>query len=245
MPKTGEINFEKSVAEIKNSMEKTYLLVYQKVNETLKNCYQDGLTQLSSIDIKKVAESLEIKVVEKILGSTKDTFSNEVMGYLDGFNYSGKGIQWSIYVNEDLGDLTKRYVIAHELAHFLLNDNKDGYSYTQYCIGSMLPSNSEEHLCDIAASFLLMPIEIVLDLMKSYIDENKNKKIEGNKWLMFLGRRLGISDYYTIVFYQNIKYLASILYKYQNNEDKMINGYDKGEFDDILKKIEECASLFR
>lgn len=224
--------------DINFSIEKIYLYLYTEATQTLKSFYKEGIPQSTAIDIKEVAKSLGINVIEKNMESANELFTNETMGYLDGFAYQGSDIKWSIYVNDALGDLAKRYVIAHELAHYLLKKN-DRISFTKYCIGSMMPKHPEELLCDIEASFLLMPIESVFELMDDYIKEHKNTKVDSNKWLTFLGRSLGISDYYTLIFYQNIRYLAAFLYYGKSKGDLSEETYK------IINKMDQYEYLFR
>lgn len=230
------------------SMEEIYLTIYKKVNDILAFHYPQGLPQDRSVDVRKLAEKLHIEIIEKTLGSRRDFFSHEVMGYLECFDYKKGEYQWSIYINEEMGDLTKRYVIAHELAHYFLKDKSgNAVPYTKYCISPMIPKDSEEQICDIIASFLLMPIDMVLDLMEEYIDAHRDENIGIDKWLNYLGNEMRVSDYYTVIFYQNVRYLGGILYSnYQNkrNDSKdMI--YKKNSFTKILEKIEQCQRLFR
>lgn len=219
-------------------MENVYLKLYKRANDILNDYYKEGIPKSTAIDIKEVAKSKRINVIEKNMESANELFNNETMGYLDGFAYPDSGIKWSIYVNDALGDLTKRYVIAHELAHYDLK-NDDNALFTKYCIGSMMPKHPEELLCDIEASFLLMPIESVFELMDNYIKEHKNTKVDSNRWLTFLGRSLGISDYYTLIFYQNIRYLAGFLYYGKSKGDLREETYK------IINKMDQYEYLFR
>lgn len=212
------------------SLEDIYLTAYTKVQTILEHFYSNGLPENDIIDIKGIAESFHIEVTEKKLGLKNDIFSYKIMGFLDCFDYQRGNYQWTIYVNESIGDLSKRYVIAHEIAHYLLKENKADINepYTKYCIHSILPKDLDEQLCDIIASFLLMPLNSVVRLINAYAELHRDMVLDIFDWFRYLGSRLGISDYHTILFYQNIKYLVAVIGNYQKEKSEISECYYHG-----------------
>lgn len=223
----------------KMSVEEIYLTVYKETKRILDYFRSKIIPSSRAIDIRSLVKMLGIKIIEKPLVSSKERFYQETSGYLDCYDYKKNEFQWTIYVNNDMGDLSKRYIIAHELAHFLLKKNKEEQGvYTRYCVSPLFPKSIEEQLCDIVASFLLMPIDIVLDLMKEYLMEHTNEKINTFEWLRFLGCQMGVSDYHTVICYQNVRYLGGFLYGCKDM-------YKSVGLGGIIEKIEECDILFR
>lgn len=204
------------------SVKNLYLNVYKITDEILREKLDYFSQSESMVDIYAIAEKYNIKIVEKKLELSPNIFQQEVISYLDSYN--GK----TIYVEETESDFTKRYGVAHEIGHYLLHEEDEGI-FSYYCVDPLFSKNSEEYICDIFASFLLMPVETVIDTMQKYISENKNQKITVYSWLEYLAKKMGVSDYYTTICFQNIKYLCTFLmeesYQIKNNANEEI--YDK------------------
>lgn len=232
--------------DLNMSMEEVYLVAFRNTKRILDDFRQRMLLKSRATDIRGLVEMAGIEIIEKPLASFNDRFSHETSGYLDCYDYKKDEFQWTIYVNNALGDLTKRYIIAHELAHFLIKGNKEVQEvYTRYCVSPLFPKDMEEQLCDIVASFLLMPIDSVLDLMKEYIARRNNEKIDTFEWLRFLGCQMGVSDYHTVICYQNVRYLGGFLYSSKSRIYDEKYQYMQSDFQSIIDKIEELRELFR
>ena len=181
------------------------------------------------VNIRALVEKCNVELIEQKIIRTNNVFQYGVQGYLDCFNYKPKEYKWTIYINEEMGDLTKRYTIAHELAHYFLKSNA-----VKYCRNPLFPKTSEEQLCDIIASFLLMPIKTVFRVMDEYIEKCKQRgeiPIVLYDWLEYLSATVKVSHYHTVTCFQNVRYLGGILFevidksqvkpKYKNVVEKM------------------------
>lgn len=219
-----------------------YIELYELTNDILdkKLEYFSSSKEYKVVDIYALAEKYNIKIIKQNLESPQDIFSQEVLGYLDSF------YEKTIYISEEAGDYSKRYGVAHEIGHYLVKEsqNKEDEVFACYYATPRLPKSMEEQVCDIIASFLLMPVSTVLDLMEEYIKQVKEMK--GYKatiytWLEYLGGRLHIADYYTGLCFQNIRYLCAILFEKAQDMEK--NGtLEKGS---IYEKIKSMEWLFR
>ena len=220
--------------------------LYVVLYEMTTNILEEKLKYFSEnngkeVDIYALAKAYEIKIVKQNLESSQDIFSQEVLGYLDSF------YEKTIYINDTAGDYSKRYGVAHDIGHYLVKKEKheDDQVFACYYATPRLPKNAEEQICDIIASFLLMPVSTVLDLMNEYISEvGKLRKYEATTytWLEYLGEKLHIADYYTGLCFQNIRYLCAILYeRAQEMKDEDI---EKGSIYEKIK-TENVERLFR
>lgn len=229
------VSEEKSIKGVKD----LYISLYEQTNTILNEKLDYFSNEKAAVDIYELAKQYDIKIVEKNLESQKDLFSQEVVGYLD--SYHGK----TIYINEEVGDYTKRYGVAHEVGHYLVREAemKDKVFACYFATPRFLKT-SEEQVCDLIASFLLMPISTVLDLMEVYIKQSQqmvNERITTYSWLGYLGGKLHVADYYTSLCFQNIKYLGAFLYEEALEMEK------KGMLkeDSIYGKIKRMEWLFR
>lgn len=225
---TLNLSFSQSLKEI-------YLNSFCYAKEILQNqtSNEQRISFDRATDIRAIAKSFNINIVEIGMNRDHEIFRHALPGYLDYYDYKPNKFSWTIYVNKTMGDLTKRYIIAHELAHFFIKhpSYKGGI---KYCANPLFPKTSEEQMCDLLASFLLMPIEKVFDIMTEYIENHRtNDLLDMYEWLRYLGCELGISDYHTITCFQNVRYLAGIIYEikgnyiYNQNRDYCKKVYDK------------------
>lgn len=201
--------------DLEHYSEELYLNIYRISQEILKDVFDDQRSKDAMVDIRAVAEHFHISIVDSEMYSNRNFFLNEVNGFLDLRNYGQEESQGTIFVNENLGELSKRYVIAHELAHYILGMNCDD-SRTRNCVTMLFPEKIEEQLCDMMASFLLMPLESALFLVKDYIDtkrEEGESPVSSKECMHYLGYKLKLSDYHVSLCYQNVKYLGAIIYE--------------------------------
>lgn len=71
--------------------------------------------------------------------------------------------------NDDLTDLQRRFVLAHEIAHSLVREFARGLGYP---MDGILNSHSEENFCEVFARHLLLPDEIIKPQFKKSVDLN-------------------------------------------------------------------------
>ncbi len=176
------------------------------LSKTEKVHYQSKMTT----DIRQIVKEHGIEIVEKEGIAKSSYFFNEIAGYLDHY---GIITNYTIFLEDNQDELSKRYVLAYEFAHYLLYNPKSGG--TKFCTNMLFFTSQENQLCDILAAFLMMPIESVLRAMESYTQEKKNSSqrlIYTNEWLRYLAYQFKLSDYHTTLCYQHIQYLGAILY---------------------------------
>lgn len=163
------------------------------------------------VDIRKLVSKYGIEIEEKKLYTKGDVFLKQLSGYFDQYYYGGK-LNNIIYVHKELGELDKRYVIAHEFAHKLLNSG-DNKIISFNCINVLFPKEKEEFMSDIIASYLMLPLDRVLKLMDSFIEKKKDElPIHMIEWIRYLASHMKLSEYQTVLCFQNIRYLACIAY---------------------------------
>ncbi|WP_277656182.1 ImmA/IrrE family metallo-endopeptidase [Seleniivibrio woodruffii] len=118
-----------------------------------------GLYEGKQIRVKKLAEQLGLRVIEKEMDS-------EVSGSLSKDN---TGI-WEISVNSKHHKNRKKYTIAHELGHYIKHkDCSDHFSDTTFFRNQS--SGSMEYAANEFAANLLMPEEEFKQVLREYGDD--------------------------------------------------------------------------
>lgn len=221
----------KKLRHTTNNLKKIYLKCYYLTTELLQaeNLFEENN---KAINIRKLADSLGIDIIEMKIHQENPVFTHGIRGYLDTVNTrNNSDTHRKLYIDKDMGDLTKRYIIAQEIGRYLLypvTGTTDVYK------NSLFSLNQEEQICDIFASFLLMPINVVIDIMNEYLcSYDKNSNADMYDWLKYLGFKLGISDYHTVICFQNIRYLAGIITENKQEFSKKI----KKDYDNIYTNI--------
>ncbi|MDO4327465.1 MAG: ImmA/IrrE family metallo-endopeptidase [bacterium] len=189
-----------------------YITLYNKATEILNKTEKSKFNSKLAVDIREIIKEHEIELIEKKGISRSLYFFNETAGYLDYMGSGNGGRAYTIFLEDDQDELSKRYVIAHEFAHFLFMDPDS--TRVKCCPNMIFFTSQEEQLCDIMAAFLLMPIESVLKLLEEYSQERKRNGqglIYTNEWLRHLAYHFKLSDYHVILCYQHIRYLGAIL----------------------------------
>lgn len=206
----------------------------------MRNYYGD-LKEYHTIDIRGIVKKYGIDIMEREIHQSSFLFANQIDGYLDKIKKEDH-IQYVIYVNENLNEASKRYVIAHEFSHYILQQQRKATEKAKneidvkYCLNVLFSKSVEENACDIMTAFLLMPIDYVLPLMKQFIESQKNDyPIRTSEWLQCLSYWMKVSSYHVNLCFQHIRYLAAFLY---DNESK---GIDNGI---AIKNIKEYEMLF-
>lgn len=205
-----------------------YIAAYCFTQKALNEVFGKRQENASATDVYALAKYHNIEILETKMASQKSVFLYGMPGYLDCYDYSPNDYRWSIYINEAMGDLTKRYIIAHELAHYLLQ-----HRGVHYCCNPLFPKTTEEQLCDIIASFLLMPLETVLKQMEKFVkncEKNDDKPVDMYEWLKYLGQVMKVSDYHTILCFQKVRHLGGVLYEEikKEQDSELLKKYHEG-----------------
>ena len=131
-----------------------------KISKIVRNFFDDFLkTQKKCFDIYKLCSLLDLKI-DKYADLNFNNSNSNVWGLLDKKNKK-------IYISKDIEtERARRFTIAHELAHFLIdqNDVNDIFYRDRFKIGEEVIYN------DFAASFL-----VDIEEVKNYINEVKQK----------------------------------------------------------------------
>ena len=173
------------------------------LDEKLHYFYQEQF----SVDIYKLAAAYEIKIYDKDMANMnlpENDFPVEMFGYLN--TYYGQ----AIYLNRKTRNLTRRYTVSYHLAYYLLNGS-DVQNYVHYLVPASFPGDFNEQLCNLLASFLLMPIEAVDRLMMLYEEKVFSSQMSFNSWLDYLGNTMGVSAYYTATAFERVRTLHVFL----------------------------------
>lgn len=228
-------------------IEEIYILIYKRIKEILDDFHKRVPSKDKTTDIKKLITLCGIEIIEKSLTVHSDQFCYKMFGYLAYDNYVSAQYQWKMYVNKTMSSLNRRYAMAHQLAYFLLKKDKcEKHACTRYDVYPFFSKNPEELLSDIITSFLLMPLDLIIEIMKEYLEQHQKKEMDAFGWIQYLGNKVRLSNYHTVMCYQNIRYLAEILAECSKKGTTRIgNGYDRNDFKDIFEKLEQCPELFR
>lgn len=225
-----------NIKENKGDIVDLYWNIYVATDKILKYALKDNFKKGAMVDIRSVVKCFGLEVSESEMHSNRNYFENEVMGFIDVYK-NQESCKGTIYINRALGDLSKRYVIAHEFAHYFFRNMGD--EKRNYCIKVLFPGTIVEQFCDIMAAFLLMPIESVLILLKEYVDLKREEgvcPVPAEGWMRYLGYNLKVSDYHVVVSYQHVLYLGGIL------RDKEFKGNDSDDLD-IFVDMNEYKEL--
>lgn len=216
-----------------------YWIVYNVVRQVVRKYQSAVKDENMAIDVQKLAEYLDIKVVYRSIAVRENLFQDEVAGFIDKFNFGMGNDSCIIYVNENLGELSRRYVVGHEIGHFILNNGQQS-NKVEYCRNVMLPRNIKERVCNLLASFIFMPIESVMKLMDEFCDERRKSgavPIDPDEWLQYLGYKFKLSNYHTILCFQDIRNLAGVLYS--------MGFFDKADEEHMFEDEEVNQNLSR
>lgn len=169
------------------------------------------------VDIELLAERIGVRIEEENLNEFPDRRSmNRRIGQIQiGENlFTGEKMR-SIFVDKAVPPSTRRYAIAHEIAHYIMHYEDWDY-YEDYFIMPMCPADIEEIVADIFAIFLLIPVRYFFVEFLEYV---KRKKEEGEtpvtteRWIRYLAERSMVSDYYVAYGYQQLRYVAHWIYR--------------------------------
>jgi len=222
-------------AEISN----VYLTLHDIVSFFLKDLHPDVLSKKFAIDIRELVQRYGINIIERKIQINRNFFFyKQVGGYLDIFDYTIGEFEIAIHVDETLDEFSKRYVIAHEFSHCILEYlhnkacNDDLKRTVKICLNTLFPREKEGYICDIMTAFFLMPIDSVIQLMLQFIEKREIAKTGPayvHEWLKFLSDRMQVPNYHVNICFQHIRYLGSFLYNEgkSNRLGEMIKTTDK------------------
>lgn len=168
------------------------------------------------LDVRKLAMKENIVIKDLSMKVDKPIIKDEILGIYKGF--SDDESEKTIYVNSNVSESFKRYIIAHELAHYYMKDKK--VAKVAYCVNMLLPKSRIESLCDLFSSFLLMPFEKVLLLWRKFKEDYIAKgsdPMDMYDWIKYLSCHFGVTEYHAIIMYQDIRALGGVLYTKYNS----------------------------
>lgn len=176
------------------------------------------------IDVEGVAEALGITVEEEDLNAfvKKNSINKKIGQIVIDQNFFTDEVTTTIYLDENVALSSKRYAIAHEIAHYLIHYNKKIF-YEDYCIMPMCPKDAEEILVDIFAIFLLIPLSLFFAEFKNYVSwrmEEKRTPVTTEDWIKHLAERSLLSEYYVAYGYQQLRYAAYWVYQAWYGDEK-------------------------
>lgn len=193
------------------------------------------------IDIELLAEKMGAQIEIEDLNEFSGWKSmNRKIGQIQiGENFFTKEKMKIIFVDKVAPITSRRYAIAHEIAHYIIHFNDRNY-YEDYCIMPMCPAAIEEVVADIFAIFLLIPVryffEEFLEYIKCKMDEGKTPVTTEN-WIRYLAERAMIPDYYVAYGYQQLRYVAYWVYQaWSDGNDIWKNGRDQNVMTDEDKE---------
>lgn len=195
-------------------MEQFYIMLYAISQKILKENSVDS--EETCVPIKKLAELSGIDIYTQKLSSIDDKFLDERIGILT--NYS---IEWRINLNNECGALTQRYAIAYEFANYSLIKMQEEVK-NRSCSRVLFPIDGLGTTCDTLALFLLLPFCSVVKLMNKFVEECISLHDElgtVEEWIHYLANEAGLTEYYTVIGYQNIRALAGALRHYAKDVD--------------------------
>lgn len=139
---------------VRKIVDKTPLL--GNINDIVEKAQENGNYSGRAIDIEKILEEHEIKVI-------KEALPNAISGYLKRKN--GK---WVVGINKNHHPKRQRFTMAHEFAHFCLHKDEDEY-FEDTTFFRAENKNSMEFTANEFAAELLMPEKIFKDAIREGI----------------------------------------------------------------------------
>lgn len=182
-----------------------------------------GVNQSFPVDIREIVRRCKISVFETNLNADIGFEIERINGYL-----RKREEQWCIFLEARDSELIKRYVLAHELSHYLIDKTGEvnGFSDEQkerHCVDPLFSKKWHEVMSDILASFFVFPPKALIEYLEQYTREMQEKNvypIDSYNWLRALGQKAQISTYFTIMSYQYLKiYMCDL---YNDNQDSDI-----------------------
>lgn len=172
------------------------------------------------VNIEAIVKELGIDVIYQPLNTTWERDERHVHK-LVGTSFIRPGLPNKrpiscIWIDSESRQEERRYALAHELAHCLIN-NEGKVFRSAYHLMPMLFKDMEEMVADIFAIFLLIPIPAFFKMFYEYI-EVQNEPVRTSEWLKYLSFVANVSYEEVSIGYQNIRYVSGIIYKLRHEE---------------------------
>lgn len=133
----------------------------------------DQYTNLAPVNVERIVNDFGIKIMYAELG-------DNVSGAIKKDNLFGGNSGYVILVNQADPKSRQRFTIAHELAHYLLHKEFIGDGIKEDTLYRSTLSNPMEKQANKVAANILMPRQLIKDLMSQYNNNIKNvaKKLQ-------------------------------------------------------------------
>lgn len=202
------------------------------------------------VDVAAIYKKLNVEV--RVTGLNENLHEddkyriNRIIGKIsvrpDYFSSEQKKV--TVYVDENEKRSVINYALAHELCHLLFCfRNTEAKFYTDnYCTMPMLPESIDELVADAFAIFLLIPFDKFLDIFKEYIQSARARgalPIGTDEWLNYLSAVTMIPYYYVACGYQQIRHVASMMYKIHTLNEEKREEFRSLYGDEIFKLYDE------
>lgn len=197
------------------------------------------------VDVELLAEKLGVKIEEENLNEffAQGSMNRKIGQVQIGENlFTGEKMR-SIFVDKAVPPSTRRYAIAHEIAHYIMHYEDWDY-YEDYFIMPMCPEDIEEIMADIFAIFLLIPVRYFfvefLEYVKRKMEEGETP-VTTERWIRYLAERSMVSDYYVAYGYQQLRYVAHWIYQAWEDENsaKTFKGSNNTMADEDRKQVRQ------
>lgn len=223
-----ELQGLKKLLDSKEKMLKGEVVV-SVANEVARNLLNQYYSKgpIFPVDIRGLVDFMKIDIYESNLNVDRGFRIEKVNGYLRK-NLDGK---YAINIQNSDSEFVKRYILSHELSHYLLDcggsTGSESNPCGQKCIDPLFAKDWDEMFSDMLAAFILFPPELVLEHLQMYTDQMRKLNrypLDASEWLRELGQCAQVSYYFTIVSYQSIKFYMCYLYNH-NKDDEIIRKY--------------------
>lgn len=200
----------------------TYLYIQEITDSILNDYYNKRGEKLEfPIKIREIVQEFGIEIVEIDLNVDRGFRFDRINGYLDRIGKNG----YHILLEYRDSEFTKRYVLAHELSHFIIKQCCDGsQAAAEHCVDPMLPKKWEELVADVMAAFFVLPPRLLLHEMNEYYEWMKatnNYPVDAVQMLRKIGIRTQISTYHMFMNFQYVKYYLCYIYNLFGNGNSL------------------------
>ena len=174
--------------------------------------YLDGNENLP-IDIDYILYLNNIDVIEMEPNLLPQVEGNNIYGRISILGSPDKKFEAIIQIPNNLGSTMRRFVLAHEFAHYVMIKQNPIHILLQKNDFSYLicdkKQDEDEIVCDIFAEFLLLPPNEIRELIGNYIraKNNSNKELNINEFFMYLCKKAQIPLYVAINSFNHFKQL--------------------------------------
>lgn len=167
------------------------------------------------INIELVARELGITISRRSLNLDAEGRFSRILGKISIRN--GKA---TIEVDSNVSYKTRRYATAHAIGRYLLNGGRNMFEST-YAI-PLIPQGLDEIMADVAALFLLLPIDVFQKEFTAYLEECRDYPLDVDAWLQYLSDTSQISLFNLSIGYQQLKQVLG----YQRQKEFAENEFD-------------------